>query len=373
MPRRFWLSLAVALSLLLTSLIPAQAAPQRVFYSGLQSCYVTGSTIPNFTLTAEVATTDEYRMTHTVAQSGGPPGVPETVYEGPIAADSPRTVTITGGNATVPGSYTITGRLYLVSSGVLLAQVQASVLIADPCPTPTPDPPDTIAAPADVLWSEAALPSRGATPGAIVTVSVRAFNAGRGAGASSARLSYDPAVLDVLDAQPQRADDWIRARDDRGGTLTIAVGALRPQEQTVVPIRFRVAGAAPTTTLRLVRDDGLDLGNPLFLTIGRRLDGPLELQAERHGTVLGVTGRGFKPGEVLSVWGNRADGSAVALGGGRTHDDRDGTITLNVQAPAAGVTSIVVVGRISGVTGLLDLRSAAQDGVKPRTAHRPLR
>lgn len=361
--RRFWL-LAGALVVLLAALAPAHAADQRVFYTGLQTCYTTGSTIPNFTLTAEVATTDDYRLTHTVEQSGRLPRAPEIVYEGPIAARSPRTVTITGGSATVPGSYTLIGRLYLVSSGVLLAQVQASVLIADTCVVPTPAnpypaPSDEAAAPADVRWSQAATPSRGAAVGSLLTVSVRASNLGRGAGRSDAILSYDPAVLQLLDAQPQRRGDWIRARDDRRGTLTISVGTLRPRDAAIVPVRFLVTGSASNTVLRLARDDGRDLGNPLFLTLGATIDGPLELQAAGNATTIRLAGRGFKPGETLSVWGNRGDGSTVALGGGFAGDDRDGTLALSLPNPAADLTSIVVHGRISGVTGLLDLRGLA--------------
>ncbi|MBV9790326.1 MAG: hypothetical protein JOZ51_19200, partial [Chloroflexi bacterium] len=296
--RRFWLPLAGALVVMLALLAPARAADQRVFYTGLQTCYTTGSAIPNFTLTAEVATTDDYRLTHTVEQSGAT----ETVYEGPIAAGSPRTVTITGGSATVPGNYTLTGRLYLVSSGVRLAQVQASVLIADTCLVPTPANPypapsdEAAAAPADVRWSQLATPSRGAATGSLLTVNLRAYNAGRGAGRSDAILSYDPAVLQLLDAQPQRRGDWIRARDDRRGTLTIAVGTLRPRDSAIVPVRFLVTGSASNTVLRLARDDGRDLGNPLFLMLGTQIDGPLELQAARNATTMRLSGRGFKPG-----------------------------------------------------------------------------
>ncbi|HEY0735781.1 MAG TPA: hypothetical protein VGD69_12795 [Herpetosiphonaceae bacterium] len=367
--RRFWLPLAGALVVMLAVLAPARAAEQRVFYTGLRSCYITGSPIPNFTLTAEVATTDDYRLTHTVEQSGRLPGAPETVYEGPIAVGSPRTVTITGGSATVPGSYTLTGRLYLVSSGVLVAQVRASVLIADPCPAPTPTnpypAPSDEAAPADVLWSQAATPSRGAVAGSLLTIKVRAYNVGRGSGRSDAILAYDPEVLTLLDAQPQRPGDWIRARDDRRGTLTISVGELRPRDFALVPVRFLVAGTAPDTTLRLARDDGRDLGNPLFLAIGVQLDGPLVLTAER-GATLRLAGRGFKPGETLSIWGNRGDGTTVALGGGYAGDDRDGTLALSLPAPASGITSIVVHGRISGVTGLLDLAASNRSRVPRR-------
>ncbi|HEY0605181.1 MAG TPA: hypothetical protein VGD58_19840 [Herpetosiphonaceae bacterium] len=368
--RRFWLPLLGALVVMLAVLAPARAAEQRVFYTGLRSCYTTGSPIPNFTLTAEVATTDDYRLTHTVEQSGRLPRDPETVYEGPIAAGSPRTVTITGGSATVPGSYTLTGRLYLVSSGVLVAQVQASVLIADPCPVPTPTnpypAPSSEAAPADVLWSQAATPSRGVVAGSLLTVKVRVYNVGRGSGRSDAILSYNPEVLTLLDAQPQRPGDWIRARDDRRGTLTISVGELRPRDFALVPVRFLVAGAAPDTTLRLARDDGRDLGNPLFLAIGAQRDGPLVLTAERSAPTINLAGRGFKPGETLSIWGNRGDGSTVALGGGYAGDDRDGTLALRLPAPASGITSIVVHGRISGVTGLLDLAAASSRSRLPR-------
>ena len=362
--RRFWL-LAGALVVMLAVLAPAHAADQRVFYTGLQPCYTTGSQIPNFTLTAEVATTDDYRLTHTVEQSGAT----ETVYEGPIAAGSPRTMTITGGNATVPGSYTLTGRLYLVSSGVLLAQVQAAVLIADSCVVPTPANPypapspsnEAVAAPADVRWSQAATPSRGVAVGSLLTVRVRASNLGRGAGRSDAILSYDPAVLQLLDAQPQRRGDWIRARDDRRGTLTISVGTLRPRDAALVPLRFLVTGSASNTVLRLARDDGRDLGNPLFLVLGAQIDGPLELQAASNVTTIRLAGRGFKPGETLSVWGNRGNGSTVALTGGFAGNDRDGTLALRLPTPAAEITSIVVHGQISGVTGLLDLRGLSSN------------
>jgi hypothetical protein len=361
--RHFWLPLAVALGVLLAALAPARAAEQRVFYTGLRSCYRTGSAIPNFTLSAEVTTSDDYRITHTVAQSGAP-GVPETVYEGPIAAGTSRSVTITGGNATVPGSYTITGRLYLVSSGLLLAQAQSSVLIADPCPTPTPQPSsaptpsNTPRLPADVLWSQNALPSRGVRSGALLMVNLRAYNAGRGSGGSDAILFYDPRAITLLDAQPRRDGDWIRAHDDRQGRLVISVGELRPRDSAIVPLRFLATGALPTTELRLARDDGKDIGNPLFVTIGGWNDEPLPLRAERTGATITLHGRGFKPGEPLSAWGNRPDGSTIALGGGYARDDRDGTIALELSAPAESISSIVVQGRISAAIGRLDLQRA---------------
>lgn len=78
-----------------------------------------------------------------------------------------------------------------------------------------------------------------------------------------------------------------------------------------------------------------------------------------------MTGRGFKPGEALSVWGNRGDGSTVALGGGFAENDRDGTLALSLPSPAANITSVVVHGRISGVTGLLDLRGLASNRSQP--------
>jgi hypothetical protein len=158
------------------------------------------------------------------------------VYEGTISSSTPHSVAITGGNATVPGTYTLVGSLYLVSSGVLLAQTQETVLIADPCPTPTPVPPPPSGtpqpeAPADIRWSQSAMPSRGAATGTILKITVRAHNIGRGAGRSDAILTYDPQFLRLLDAQPQRDSDWIRARDDQRGSLTVAAGLLHPNDQ----------------------------------------------------------------------------------------------------------------------------------------------
>jgi hypothetical protein len=96
----------------------------------------------------------------------------------------------------------------------------------------------------------------------------------------------------------------------------------------------------------------------VFLTLGKHLDGPLVLEAQQTTSSLKILGRGYKPDEPLSLWSNYADGSTVAIPGVfHAQDDQDGTLALNFPALPASVTSVVVYGRSSLVTGVLELRS----------------
>lgn len=353
---RFVLSLIV-LVIVLSYLPTTRAATAALAYGGLASCYQLGSTIPSFTLTANVTTAEQYRLSHTVTAQGTP-DTPTIVYEGPIDPSTPRTATIQGGNAYVAGSYTLTGALYMVSTGMLVAQTSETITIAPDCaiePSPVPSAEPTIepdVAPADIRWLQQASPSQGVPVGEIVTVTVRGVNIGQRRGGSHAVVHYEPAALRLLDATPIRAGDWVRRRDDAAGTLTLALGSLAHNEQGGLRVRFLAMQSIPLTAIRVIRDDGQDHANPIFLSLGRLIDGPYPLTVQRSSTALKVTGRGYKPGEPISMWANTSSGKTLAIAVDAGVDyHQDGDVELQLPIPGPDIASLVVYGRSSGVVG----------------------
>jgi hypothetical protein len=302
-------------------------------------------------------------VTHAVAL-GESAGVPATVYDGPIDPATPQRITLPGGSATVAGVYTLRAEL-LDSASAPIARTSVTITVAGACPEPMPEPSagPSPAAPAklpDIQWSQGATPSRGAAVGAIVVVAVRGANAGAGTGGSAGILGYDPALLRLLDAQPSRADDWVRDRDDAAGMLTLAFGPLAPQERATLVVRFRVLGPTAETVIRLTREDGEDRGNPLVLSLGATRDGPLSLDVTETATQLVLRGRGYKPGEPLAVWGNTVDGRSAPIAAPvQAGDDDAGTVTVQLGPLDESITSLVVMGKISGVTSTATLTAPA--------------
>ncbi|HEX6292148.1 MAG TPA: hypothetical protein VFZ66_23370 [Herpetosiphonaceae bacterium] len=358
MNRRCVLLAALVASLGLMGWLPLRAAGVTLSYGGLRACYQTGRPIPPFTITAQVATSDTYRITHAVAVNQQPPGTSTIVYEGGISPAQPKVATVTGGHATVSGTYTLIGSLYQLSTGVLVAQTSATVLVADPCPTPPGSPAPPSAAMADIHWSQTATPSQGARVGSLLTVWAKGRNVGQGSGSSDAILAYDPALLRLLDVTPQRDGDWVRSRDDEQGTITLALGSLAPGEASRLPIRFLVLRAAPETVLTLVRADGEDRANPLFLELGQEITGPLRFTMTATAAGSEIRGRGYKPGERLALWTNRQGGPPRAIEGRfAAQADPDGTVAITLPPLGEDVTSVVVAGQTSEVVGLAILPS----------------
>ena len=353
---RFWLSLVV-LVITLSHLPTTLAATASLTYGGLASCYQLGSKIPSFTLTANVTTADQYRMSHTVTAQGTP-DTPTIVYEGPIDPSTPRTATIKGGNAYVAGSYTLTGALYVVSTGILVAQTSETITIAADCtiePSPVPSAEPTVepdVAPADIRWWQQASPSQGVPVGEIVTMTVQGVNIGQRRGGSHAVVQYDPAALRLLDATPLRTVDWVRGRDDAAGILTLALGSLAHNEHGGLRVRFLATQRLPLTAIRVIRDDGQDHANPIFLSLGALIDGPYVLTVQRSADALKVAGRGYKPGEPISIWANTSSGKTLAIAVDvRADNHQDGVVQLQLPIPGPDITSFVVYGRSSGVVG----------------------
>jgi hypothetical protein len=85
----------------------------------------------------------------------------------------------------------------------------------------------------------------------------------------------------MLDATPIRAGDWVRSRDDIAGTLNLALGSLAHHQQGGLRVRFLAIQPVSRTIVRTIRDDGQDLANPLFLSLGAFIDGPYLLTVER--------------------------------------------------------------------------------------------
>ncbi|HYF64234.1 MAG TPA: hypothetical protein VD886_15540 [Herpetosiphonaceae bacterium] len=349
----------------------SQAAAGTLRYAGLESCYPVGSSIAAFTLTAQAAEAGGYQITHAVALNGGPPSAATTVFSGTLAAGESHTATIDGGTAALPGTYTLIGRFSRMLSGTLtlVAETTATIFVESPCrqePTPTAAPQPTVTAgpestiPPNVLWTQRAAPSRGAEAGSIVTLTVRGWNAGAG-GTSDALLRYNPQHLRLLDARPAREDDWVRERDDAAGTVRIALGYLAPDTATSMDLRFLVLDSDTDTVLRLIRDDGADRANPIFLRLGAFSDGPLRLGMSEHNAALSVTGRGYKPGERVSLWINPQQGAPRSIEGDFwASADPDGSVSLSIPAPDTTDVSLVVYGQTSQVTGVVDLATLDQ-------------
>lgn len=364
MSRRLLVILLI--SALVWSISSARAATTSLAYGGLSDCYILGEALPSFTLTAQVSDAGNYRITHAVALNNSA-GVPVTVYNGPIDPATPQTVTLAGGNATVVGTYTLRAELY-DSAATRVAETSAMIEVAPDCtePTPAPSPiPSTQPTPQpapspdarpDIQWSQRATPSRGVAVDEIVMIAVRGTNAGNAGGSSSALFRYDPALLRLLDAQPGRTGDWVRDRDDAAGTLTLTFGRIESRESATLLLRFRALRPNAETLLRLVRDDGQDQANPLFLSLGTTIDGPLPLEVIETDTPLVLRGRGYKPGESIAVWGNTREGRAVPLAAvASAAENEAGTVELQLSSLDNSITSVVVVGRLSGVTSVVDL------------------
>lgn len=360
---RCLLVVSLLVSAVLWSRPSAHAASATLSYAGLSDCYVLDQPLPAFTLTARVSSAGSYRITHAVAL-GADPAVPTMVYDGPIDPAAPQVITLPGGSAAVVGSYTLRAALY-DSASALVAETSATIVVAADCPTPTPAPsidPTPLARDRrpEIQWSQQATPRRGVAVGESVTITVRALNAGAASGTSAAVLRYDPTHLRLLDALPRRSADWVRDRDDAAGTLTLAFGSIGAQGMSTMLLRFQALAPIAETALWLAREDGQDRANPLFLTLGATLDGPLPLDLRWTEGQLVVRGRGYKPGEPIAVWGNRADGQAVPIAAGTwVREDAAGSVEFALPPLDVALTSLVAVGRISDVTGSAPLVPAA--------------
>jgi hypothetical protein len=227
----------------------------------------------------------------------------------------------------------------------------------EPTANPAPSPPEDGALP-DIRWSQALSISQSAEQPSVLSITVRAVNLGDGDGSSNAILAYDPEVLQILDATPMRSTDWVRARDDAAGMLTLAIESLASEAEAILQLRFFIQQET-NTIVHLVRADGRDRANPLFLNLARLFEVSLNLMAEQHDTTLTITGRGYKPGEKLAVWANtRQDGAITIEDAFVAMNDDDGSVSLTIPMLDQGIVSVVVYGQISEVTSVVEVPSA---------------
>ena len=207
----------------------------------------------------------------------------------------------------------------------------------------------------DIRWSQAAALIQNPLNQSILMITVRGLNAGKADGSSDAVLYYNGETLRLLDVLPTRTNDWVRERDDVAGTLTLSLGQLTSSEQVTMQVRFLVLRTT-TTTIRLIRTDGRDRANPLFLNLESSTIGPIRLTTQQNGATITIAGRGYKPGEKLAVWANTRQNRAVAIEGEFTAlTDDDGSINLAIPFPEGNGMSIVVYGQLSDVTGIADI------------------
>ncbi|WP_110516859.1 hypothetical protein [Herpetosiphon llansteffanensis] len=324
-------------------------------YAGLATCYPVGGAIDDFTLTVQVALAGDYQITHAVAVNGGAPSSDSSVFTGMLVANETKNITINGGSAAIAGSYTVIGKLFQVISGTnqLIAQTSATATIATPCiEPPTPVAPTAIANPstvqADIRWRQQIVD----TPSNQLVIDVYATNYGQGIGPSEAVLSYDPAVVSLIEAQPTREADWIRSHDQTTGNVQIALAPINPQDTQRLRLVFIQHQTSGMSTIRLVRDDGKDWANPLFLDLAQPSQLLIRLEHRTTQAQLRLRGKGYKPGERLSLWLNLPTGQTKAIAGiFNSNGDQDGTIDLWVDLPTERYTSIVVQGQQSQIIG----------------------
>ncbi len=324
-------------------------------YTGLVACYPVGSVIDDFTLTAQVALAGDYHITHAVAVNGGAPSSDSPVFTGMLAANETKNITINGGTAAVAGSYTVIGKLFQVISGTnqLIAQISATATIATPCvEPPTPVAPTAIANPstaqADIRWRQHVV---NASSNQIV-IDVDATNYGQGIGPSEAVLTYDPAVVGLIEAQPTRDDDWIRSHDQTTGNVQLALAPISPQDTRRLRLVFIQRQTSGMSSIRLVRDDGKDWANPLFLDMAKPSQALILLEHQTTQAQLHLRGKGYKPSERISLWLNLPTGQTKAIAGiFNSNVDQDGTIDLWVDLPTERYTSIVGQGQQSQIIG----------------------
>lgn len=254
------------------------------------------------------------------------------------------------------GVLLLVGLATWIGSGATPTQAQQ----LPPRPTLTPQRPTELgdshgSTSSNVLWSQSISSTHHGPDRSILSIVVRAVNVGGTDGSSDAIMYYDPLVLGLLDAVPSRPIDWVRARDDAAGTLTLAFGRLAPDEQTTMQIRFLIQEQT-SSAVRLMRTDERDRANPLFLNLMKVASEPIQLTAQQPGSMLTVAGRGYKPGERLALWVNTSQDRAVAIEGIFTAmNDGDGSINLTVPLPnqiIGEVVSIVVYGRMSDAIGV---------------------
>lgn len=341
--------------LLVGGLISAhsQNAPS-VQYAGLATCYPVGGPIDDFTLTAQVTLAGDYHITHAVVVNGGAPSSDSTVFNGSLTANETKNITINGGSAAIAGSYTVIGKLFEVISGTnhLIAQTSATATIATPCleqPSPTPSViSKESTGEADIRWRQQVVD----TASNQLVIDVYATNYGQGLGASDALLTYDPVLLQLREAQPTREHDWIRSHDQTTGTVQIAFAPISPQDTQRLRLVFIQRQTNGISSIRLVREDGQDWANPLFLDLAQPHNTLLKVDHQATQTQLRLRGKGYKPGERLSLWLNLANGQTKAIAGIFSSNlDQDGTIDLLVNLPTELYNSIVVQGQHSQVIG----------------------
>ena len=323
-------------------------------YTGLAACYAVGGPIDDFTLTAQVALAGDYHITHAVAVNGGAPSSDSPVFTGMLAANETKNITINGGNAAVAGSYTVIGKLFQVISGTnqLIAQTSATATIATPCleqPTPIATAiSKESTGEADIRWRQQVMD----TATNQLVIDVYATNYGQGLGASDALLTYDPAVVALIEAQPTSEDDWIRSHDQTTGNVQIALAPISPQDTRRLRLVFIQHQISGMSTIRLVRDDGKDWANPLFLDLAQPSQPLMRLEHQITQSQLHLFGKGYKPGERLSIWLNQPNGRTEAvLGVFNAKLDPDGTLELWMDLPTERYSSIVVQGQQSQVIG----------------------
>jgi len=208
---------------------------------------------------------------------------------------------------------------------------------------------------ADIRWTQAFSLAESAVDQSLLSIAVRGINVGNSKGRSDAILFYDPAVLRLLDAMPNRPIDWVRARDDTGGKVTLALGALASGEQAAIQVRFVILEKT-NTIIHTIRDDRQDRANPLFLKLERLTDEPLDLVVQQIDTMITIAGRGYKPSEDLVLWGNTIQGAVIAIDESATaSNDEQGSVFLTLPMPTQAVVSIVVQGKLSGVLGVAEI------------------
>lgn len=212
---------------------------------------------------------------------------------------------------------------------------------------------------ADIRWSQVLSDVQHLQQVTLFSISVRGENRGSASGDSAAILHYDPATLRLLDVTAFRATDWVRAHDVFAGQITLVLGNVVPGEQIGMRARFVIL--QPTdTTIRLIRDDAKDRGNPLFLNLRDVSIEPIKLMLQENASTITMLGRGYKPGERLVLWANTGQESVIAIEETFTAmNDEDGSVDLRLPLPEPDVISIVVRGDISGVIGVAKVESQA--------------
>lgn len=221
------------------------------------------------------------------------------------------------------------------------------------------------AKPALVGVSLRASPAIQVRRGEILAVTLTATNRGAGAAKSALiEVPFDPARVQVLEAQTSRKETWVSALyDDK---IEIQTGPLDNGGDTVsIMLRLRIRDDAPEglalpgrTSVRWSDEvaGGSSSANLLLVSVtGQSQDAaalPLTTDpvSAAPGVPRAIHGEALAPGEPTALWYHTPDGKVVALS--RVSADPQGNITysLATEGFASGHYLLVAQGIWSGVT-----------------------